>query len=409
VKCVRKDIFRYFRGTIGAAAAWILAAAAAVGGAGLTVYGADSSVIENVSITFQTTYGEPEEIPEPEITVSTAGCSIVDYQYRTEYDKWKPGRKVRVEITLEAEEGKVFPTSLTKSKCKITGADFVSAKALDGDKFQVRVDYKPITVLGSPTQAGWSSSNRTRAVWKSVDFAPGYSLVLYGDSKVVKRLTVEQATADLSEFMRDEDKTYYYEVKAIPMTTDEKKYLKEGEAVSSTEQEYDWEDLGSRTSDGGDIKGNNYIMPDGTMAVNTWKKIFDNWYYFDQNGNMARGWTAIGGFWYYLDSNGVMKNGWVNPSGDSWYYLSEGGAMLTGWVQPSPNSWYYMDGSGVMRRGWADVAGKRYYLGTDGKMRTGWNQIDGAWYYFYSDGSMAVNTAIEGWTILDDGKAPGRS
>jgi glucan-binding YG repeat protein len=68
-----------------------------------------------------------------------------------------------------------------------------------------------------------------------------------------------------------------------------------------------------------------------------------------------------------------------------------------------------MDGSGVMRRGWADVAGKRYYLGTDGKMRTGWNQIDGAWYYFYSDGSMAVNTAIEGWTILDDGKAPGRS
>lgn len=391
------------------AGALMLALTPAVPDTGVTAYGAESSVIESLSVTFKTTYGEPEEIPEPEITVGTEGCSIVDYQYRTEYDKWKPGRKVRVEITLEAEGGKVFPRSINKSKCKITGAEFVSAKALDGDLFQVRVDYKPVTVLGSPTQAGWSSSDRTRAVWKAVDYAPGYSLILYGDGKVVKRMTVDRATADLSEFMRDEDKTYYYEVKAIPTTSDEKKYLKEGELVSSTEQEYDWEDVGSRTSDGGDIKGNNYIMPDGTKAVSTWKKIFDHWYYFDQEGNMAKGWNMISGFWYYMDDRGIMKNGWVNPSGDSWYYLSEGGAMLTGWIQPSPDIWYYTDGSGVMQRGWIEVAGKRYYLGDDGKMRTGWNQIGGSWYYLYSDGAMAADTAIEGWTILSDGTAPGRS
>lgn len=405
---MKREILITFRR---AAAVWLAAAGVAAGAAGLTAYGAesaDSSVIESLSVTLKSQYGEPGEILEPEITVGTADCSIVDYQYRTEYEKWKPGRKVRVEITLEAEEGKVFPTSINKSKCKITGADFVSARALDGDKFQVRVNYKPVTVLGSPSQAGWSSSDRTRAVWKSVEFAPGYSLILYGDGKVVKRLTIEQATADLSAFMRDEEKTYYYEVKAVPLTSDDKKYFKDGEVVTSTEQEYDWEEMGSPTSDGGDIKGDNYILPDGSKAVSTWKKIFDHWYYFDQNGAMSKGWTAIDGFWYYMDGNGVMKNGWVNPSGDSWYYLSEGGAMLTGWIQPSPNSWYYTDSAGVMQRGWADIAGKRYYLGTDGKMCTGWNRIDGSWYYFYSDGSMAVNTAVEGWTIAGDGTAPER-
>lgn len=37
---------------------------------GLYAYGAQSSVIESVSVSFKTIYGEPEEIPEPEVTVS---------------------------------------------------------------------------------------------------------------------------------------------------------------------------------------------------------------------------------------------------------------------------------------------------------------------------------------------------
>ncbi|MFQ9703380.1 MAG: hypothetical protein ACLR0U_16780 [Enterocloster clostridioformis] len=39
--------------------------------------------------------------------------------------------------------GKIFPTSLNRSQCKVTGADFVSAKALDDTTLQVKVDYKP--------------------------------------------------------------------------------------------------------------------------------------------------------------------------------------------------------------------------------------------------------------------------
>ena len=189
--------------------------------------GAQSSVIEKVSVNLKTDYGEAGVIPEPVITVSTKGCTLEDIQYRTDYEKWKPGKKVRIEITVNADDGKYFPVSLNRSECKVTGADFVSARALEDARLQIKVDYRPVSVLGETERAGWSSSSKKKAVWKSVEYAPGYTVTLYGDNKVVKRMTVESNSANLAEFMEDMDKTYYYEVKAVPITADEKKYLKE--------------------------------------------------------------------------------------------------------------------------------------------------------------------------------------
>ena len=34
-----------------------------------TAYGAESSIIETMSIKFDTTFGDPEEIPQPQITI----------------------------------------------------------------------------------------------------------------------------------------------------------------------------------------------------------------------------------------------------------------------------------------------------------------------------------------------------
>ena len=214
------------------------------GAASLPVYthAAESSVIETVSITFKSAYGEPEEIIDPVITAGSGNYSLGDIQYRTEYEKWKPGKKVRVEITLTAADGKYFPVSIGRSKCKINGAEYVSAKALDNTTLQVKADYRPVTVLGTTEKAGWSSRSKKKASWKAVSDAPGYTLTLYGDDKVVKRLNVETNSADLSEYMTDLDKTWYYEVKAVPLTAEQKKYLKEGAYVTSTDQEFDWED-----------------------------------------------------------------------------------------------------------------------------------------------------------------------
>lgn len=386
--------------------AGVLAVLMFLSGGSRISYGAESSVIERVSVNITTTFGEQGEIPDPEIAVSGTGCSLGDVQYRTKYENWHPGKKVRLEINVNADEGKVFPSSLTRTQCTVKGADFVSARALDNTTLQVKVDYMPVTVLEDSENAGWSSKNKHQAVWKSVAYAPGYSLVLYGGDKVIRRMTVETNSVDLTKDMRDEDITYYYEVKAIPITSDEKKYLKEGNFVSSTSQEIDWEEAESRrTDDGGAVRGNQYILPDGTRQTNTWKKITDGWYYFGPDGNMVKGWQVIDGFWYYMDGSGKMMTGWINPEGDSWYYLLENGGMAVGWVQPEPGIWYYMDASGRMQRGWIWINGQWYYLNPDGKMHTGWLQEGGNLYYFYSDGNMAVNAVINGYSIGLDGKA----
>ena len=358
---------------------------------GLYAYGAQSSVIESVSVSFKTVYGEPEEIPEPEVTVSGKSCSLGDVQYRTDYDNWKPGRKVRVEVTVVAEDGKYFPATLNRSKCKVTGADFLSAKALDDSSLQVKADYRPVTVLGDTQKAGWSSTSKKKAVWKSVEYAPGYTLTLYGDNKVVKRITVESNSVNLADYMTDMDKTYYYEVKAVPVTSDEKKYLKEGQYVTSTDQEFDWEDYEKEEKrsqgpgDGGSFKGDNYVMPDGSKATDTWKLVSGKWYYFDGSGRRVKGWLQTGGRWYYMDQGGAMCTGWLSPGDGFWYYLGENGDMLTGWIQPSPGKWYYLE--------------------PDGRMKTGWFNDNGSWYYLDGDGSMAVNRTVDGWNIGQDGKA----
>ena len=274
------------------------------------------------------------------------------------------------------------------------------------------MDYKPVTVLGETERAGWFTNSKKRATWKSVKYAPGYSLVLYGDDKVVKRMNVETNSADLSDFMKDMDKTYYYEVKAVPVTSEEKKYLKEGQFVTSTSQEFDWEDLEEEEEkkqtpgDGGEIRGDSYIMPDGSRAKDTWKKISGKWYYFDRDGIRVKGWFQSGGRWYYMDQSGVMCTGWISPDGHSWYFLDGNGEMQTGWVEPTPGSWYYLREDGLMQTGWVQpTSGTWYYLREDGLMQKGWLKVGEHWYYFRDNGTMAVNTVVDGWQIEADGIA----
>ena len=344
-----------------------------------TAYGADSSIIETMSIKFNTTYGDPEEIPQPQITINGSGVSIGDIYYKTEYENWKPGKKVRMEITVDAAQGKYFPVSLGRSKCRVTGADLVSAKALDNTTMQVKVDYTPVTVLGDTALAGWSSLDSEKAVWKKVDYAPGYTLTLYGNDKVVKRMTVTDNSVSLKEYMTDPDKIYYYQVKAVPVTAEQKKYLKEGEFITSKEQDVDDSEeeekekkhaatsQSSSTGPGvaGSLKGDNFVMPDGTLAVNTWKLVGGIWYYFNAEGNRTRGWFLYGGKWYYFDGNGCMKTGWVDTGNGTWYYLNPDGDMKTGWFYDK-NIWYYLNNDGSMA---VNRSQDGWYLGADGAGR----------------------------------------
>lgn len=142
--------------------------------------------------------------------------------------------------------------------------------------------------------------------------------------------------------------------------------------------------------------GNNkfvvYITVDSDN--NGWKKIGDNYYYFDDTGKMQTGWQLLLDKydnkyyqnWYYFTDEGVMLTGWQQLSG-SWYYFSSGGKMQIGW-QKVGDYWYYLYGSGKMATGWQQIDYDWYYFFSGGTMATEWEEIDDKWYYFGTNGKM---------------------
>jgi len=62
---------------------------------------------------------------------------------------------------------------------------------------------------------------------------------------------------------------------------------------------------------------------DGSYPVNEWKKISEEWYYFDYLGYRVTGWQKIKSQWYYFDTDGKMAVGWREIDG-KWYYFTIG-------------------------------------------------------------------------------------
>lgn len=128
-------------------------------------------------------------------------------------------------------------------------------------------------------------------------------------------------------------------------------------------------------------KNNNglYILKDGkgNTVKNSWCKVGQKWYYFNEDGTMKIGWLLKDGKWYYLGNDGSQKLGWVDTHG----------------------SWYYFDANGSMHKGWLDYRGYWFYLDSRGEMVKGWKKIDGFWYYFNNSGIMQYNRIVDGYKL----------
>lgn len=134
-----------------------------------------------------------------------------------------------------------------------------------------------------------------------------------------------------------------------------------------------------------------YLNAQGVMAINTW---VNDEYYVDNNGIM------VSDKWMKLPKR---NPGWNEDSGTTvWYYFaSDGKAVTDGWRKVA-EQYYYFDSDGVMQTGW--VEDDTYYLGDDGVRRTGWQFLkdpddddsfsnstpfeeeDSHWYYFNENG-----------------------
>ena len=174
----------------------------------------------------------------------------------------------------------------------------------------------------------------------------------------------------------------------------------------------------------------NTVASSDVLAAQGWVKTGNAWYFYNQNGTLARNAWA-GNYWlgadgrmvtnawvdngrYYVDGNGawvkgahrqaeVKKQGWVQ-NGSTWNYYYQGNIVRNSWVGS-----YWLGNDGRMATSsWVD--GGRYYVGENGvwdktvkKQETpkpevkknGWIKEGSAWYY-YENGELVRNKWISG-------------
>ena len=173
-----------------------------------------------------------------------------------------------------------------------------------------------------------------------------------------------------------------------------------------------------------------YAESNGVLSnYKGWKKIDDEWYYFNGNGTLKTGWLSLGGKRYYLnDQDGNMVIGALAIEGKQYYFNSNGELIKkTGWLkgknlETGGICWYYFDEEGNLQKGFKNIDGVNYYFTENGFMATGvqnvkqkdgnyklmlfsengkfidkagWYEVkdssnDSSWYYINSDYTLAT-------------------
>ena len=154
--------------------------------------------------------------------------------------------------------------------------------------------------------------------------------------------------------------------------------------------------------------GNNHKSSNGQEGWN--KDANGNWRYQDGKGGYSTGWVEIDGSWYYFDQNGLMAR---NEYRDG-YWLGTDGKMIpsySGKWKGNSSGWWFEDESGWYPVSqWLKINGNWYYFGSDGYMVSGeyregcWIDNDGVMNPSYTHGIWKVNST--GWWFEDNGWYP---
>ena len=178
----------------------------------------------------------------------------------------------------------------------------------------------------------------------------------------------------------------------------------------------------------------NAVAGSDVLAAQGWVKSGNTWYFYNQNGTLARN-TWAGNYWlgadgkmatnswvdggrYYVGSNGlwvkgaqkpteVKKQGWVQ-NGSAWNYYHQGNIVRNAWIG---SYWLGADGR-MATNSWVDNG--RYYVGANGVWdktvkkpevkKNGWIKEGSTWYY-YENGALARNKWISStYWVGADGK-----
>ena len=130
------------------------------------------------------------------------------------------------------------------------------------------------------------------------------------------------------------------------------------------------------------VDGKKYRLDsDGSRATNTWRKVGNELYYFNKDGQALTGVQSINGKKFYFDKNGVNRRGLQTVGNTRYYFNSKNGAMEA--------------------NVWRQVGNGLYYFGSNGKAASGWFKTNsGKWFFFDPKTNKRVaNQWIHGSTI----------
>ena len=150
-----------------------------------------------------------------------------------------------------------------------------------------------------------------------------------------------------------------------------------------------------------------YYDSEGYMLTDSWKKQGNDWYYLNEEGNVAVSQQIDE---YYVDETGKrVSNTWLSIDNEEWFddaplnywfYYGKNGRMVTDKWMSIDGHWYYFDGEGHMLTGLQEVGENTYYFGEDGARKYGWFLLEetdesldreSSWFYFDKSGKMLVD------------------
>ena len=163
-----------------------------------------------------------------------------------------------------------------------------------------------------------------------------------------------------------------------------------------------------------DYKSNKIYYAESSGVLSNykgWKKINDEWYYFNGNGTLKTGWLVLGEKRYYLnDQDGNMVIGALAIEGKQYYFNSNGELVeKTGWLkgknlETGGICWYYFDKEGNLQKGFKNIDGVNYYFTENGFMATGVQNVkqkDGNYkLMLFSENGKFIDKA--GWYEVKD-------
>ena len=248
---------------------------------------------------------------------------------------------------------------------------------------------------------------------KTVYYNPDSKQMVYGQQNINGNWylfdTFNGAMQTGLQYIRDQKKLAYY---------NEQGQMQYG-TVEIDGQKYQADTFNGAIKGKGQTKiaDNWYLFNNAGQVVDGWQWINDQGktvYYSTKTAQMVHGQQNINGHWYLFDkTTGAMQRGFQNLKAygdDKTVYYNQDGWMLYG-QQKIDNKWYNFDTfNGAMKTGFVKIPeqNKTVYYAPNGQMQYGWQWVDNATRYFDTfNGAMATGQKlITGhWYLFDNNGA----